>query len=293
MRLGNMRPSNNVEDRRGSGGGGFGLPVIGGGIGTIVIAIIALLFGVDPRALFNGGGSSASTEPQQAPYSAPATPGAQGGAPTDSGADFVQRVLGSTEDVWSAYFQQKLRSTYREPKLVLFSDYVQSACGNAQAASGPFYCPSDQKVYIDLSFYRELKDRFGAPGDFAQAYVVAHEVGHHVQNLLGIAERVHEAEANARSRTEAAALSVRLELQADCFAGVWGHHAQQMKNILEPGDLEEALNAASAIGDDRLQKMSRGRVTPETFTHGSSQQRQQWFRRGFESGDIDQCDTFQ
>ncbi|MEA2569026.1 MAG: uncharacterized protein QOI24_1027 [Acidobacteriota bacterium] len=290
MRLDNMRPSNNVEDRRGSGGGGFGLPIIGGGIGTIVIAIIAILFGVDPRALFNGNGPSASNEPQQ---SAPATPGAQAGAPTDAGADFVERVLGSTEDVWTAYFQQKLHTTYREPKLVLFSDYVQSACGNAQAASGPFYCPQDRKVYIDLSFYRELKDRFGAPGDFAQAYVVAHEVGHHVQNLLGIAERVHEGEANAGSRAEAAALSVRLELQADCFAGVWGHHAQQMKNILEPGDLEEALNAASAIGDDRLQKMSRGRVSPETFTHGSSQQRQQWFRRGFESGDIDQCDTFQ
>src|SRR5207237_4313617 len=167
-----------------------------------------------------------------------------------------------------------------------------SACGQAEAASGPFYCPSDQKVYIDLAFYRELKDRFGAPGDFAQAYVIAHEVGHHVQNLLGIAEKVHAAEANASSRQEAAALSVKMELQADCFAGVWGHHAQKMKDILEPGDVEEALNAASAIGDDRLQRMSRGRVTPETFTHGSSQQRQEWFRRGFTSGDVGQCDTF-
>ena len=293
MRLGNMRPSNNVEDQRGSGGGGFGMPIIGGGIGTIVIAIIALLFGVDPRALFNGGGS-ATTQPQQAPYSAPTTSGAQGGAPgtADPGEDFVQRVLGSTEDVWHAYFRQNMNAEYSEPRLVLFTDYVRSACGQAEAASGPFYCPSDQKVYIDLAFYRELKDGFGAPGDFAQAYVIAHEVGHHVQNLLGIAEKVHAAEANASSRQEAAALSVKMELQADCFAGVWGHHAQKMKDILEPGDVEEALNAASAIGDDRLQRMSRGRVTPETFTHGSSQQRQEWFRRGFTSGDVGQCDTF-
>jgi predicted metalloprotease len=283
-----MRPSNNVEDRRGAGGGGFGMPVIGGGIGTIVIAIIALLFGVDPRALFNGGSPSASTEQRQ-----PAQPGAPGSAaPTDAQSDFVKRVLGSTEDVWSAYFRENLRTEYVPPRLIIFSDYVQSACGNAQSASGPFYCPSDQRVYIDVSFYRELQERFGAPGDFAQAYVIAHEVGHHVQNLLGVAEKVHEAQANAGDKREAAALSVRLELQADCFAGVWGKHAQRMNDILEPGDIDEALNAASAIGDDRLQKMSRGRVTPETFTHGSSQQRQEWFRRGFETGDINQCDTF-
>jgi predicted metalloprotease len=297
MRLGNERPSNNIEDRRGSGGGGgFGMPIIGGGIGTIVIAVLALLFGVDPRALFNGGGSngggSATTQPQQAPYSAPTQPGAQGAAPADRDADEVARILHTTEDVWHAYFRQNLGRDYTEPRLVLFTDSVQSACGMAESASGPFYCPSDQKVYIDLAFYRELSERFGAPGDFAQAYVIAHEVGHHVQNLLGTSEKVHDAEVNAGSRREAAALSVRLELQADCYAGVWGNHAQSMKNILDPGDLDEALNAASAIGDDRLQKMTRGRVTPETFTHGSSAQRREWFKRGFDTGDLNQCDTF-
>jgi len=277
MRLDDQRRSSNVEDRR---GGGFGLPVIGGGIGTIVIVIIAALFGINPGKILNQGGSQPA---QQAPTSTAAT--------NDPQVDFVAAVLGDTEDVWSAYFKEHGGQQYQEPHLVLFSGVVQSACGMAQSATGPFYCPLDGKVYIDLEFFRELKQRFQAPGDFAQAYVIAHEVGHHVQNLLGTSDKVHSAQERGTER-QANELSVRLELQADCYAGIWAHNAQKMKNILEPGDVEEALNAASAIGDDRLQQQSRGRVTPDSFTHGSSAQRVSWFKRGFEGGDLQSCDTF-
>jgi len=277
MRLDDQRRSSNVEDQR---GGGLGLPVIGGGIGTIIIVIVAALFGVNPRALLQQGNAPAR---QQAP--------AQAGTTTDPQADFVAAVLGDTEDVWHAYFREHLGREYQEPHLVLFTGAVQSACGFAQAATGPFYCPLDGKVYIDLQFYRELKERFSAPGDFAQAYVIAHEVGHHVQNLLGTSDKVHELEQRGSER-QANELSVRLELQADCYAGVWANHAQKMKNILEPGDVEEALNAATAIGDDHLQMQSRGYVTPDSFTHGTSAQRVSWFKRGFEGGELKNCQTF-
>jgi predicted metalloprotease len=277
MKLDDQRRSSNVEDQR---RGGLGLPVIGGGIGTIIIHIVAALFGVNPRALLQQGNAPAR---QQAP--------AQPGTTTDPQADFIAAVLGDTEDVWHSYFREHLGRDYEEPHLVLFSDAVQSACGFAQAATGPFYCPTDAKVYIDLAFYRELKERFHAPGDFAQAYVIAHEVGHHVQNLLGTSEKVHDLEQRS-SKRQANDLSVRLELQADCYAGIWANHAQKMKNILEPGDIEEALNAASAIGDDRLQMQSRGTVTPDSFTHGSSAQRVSWFKRGFETGELQACETF-
>jgi predicted metalloprotease len=276
MRLGDQRRSSNVEDQR---GGGFGLPVIGGGIGTIIIVIVAALFGINPRALLQQGNPPA----QQAP--------AQPASTTDPQVDFVSAVLGDTEDVWQAYFKEHGGQQYQDPHLVLFSGAVQSACGFAQAATGPFYCPVDGKVYIDLAFFRELKERFSAPGDFAQAYVIAHEVGHHVQNLQGISEKVHAMEERSSER-EANELSVRLELQADCYAGIWAHHAQKMKNILEPGDVEEALGAASAIGDDRLQMQSRGYVAPDSFTHGSSAQRVSWFKRGFEGGELQNCETF-
>jgi len=222
---------------------------------------------------------------------APANAGAPGAPAQDQMSQFVSVVLADTEDTWSAIFKQKFGRDYEDPKLVLFTGAVQSACGIAQSAMGPFYCPNDQAVYIDLAFYRELKDRFGAPGDFAQAYVIAHEVGHHVQNLIGTADKVRAAQERS-DKAGGNALSVGLELQADCYAGVWGYHAQRARNILEPGDIDEALNAASAIGDDKLQKATRGYVVPESFTHGSSAQRQQWFRRGFESGNLDACDTF-
>jgi len=281
MRLDDQRRSSNVEDQR--GGGGFGLPVIGGGIGTVIILIVAALFGINPRQLMNQSNQPAQQQQPQAPGQ-PATT-------TDPQVDFVAAVLGDTEDVWHAYFREHLGRDYEEPHLVVFTQAVQSACGFAQSATGPFYCPNDNKVYIDLGFYRELKERFKAPGDFAQAYVIAHEVGHHVQNLLGTSEKVHQLEERSSER-QANDLSVRLELQADCYAGVWANHAQKMRNILEPGDVEEALNAASAIGDDRLQMQSRGYVTPDSFTHGTSAQRVSWFKRGFEGGDLQNCETF-
>jgi len=278
MRWRDQRQSSNIEDRRGSGSRS-GLAV-GGGIGSIVIALLAYFLGFDPGSL-----------PDQAPTQN--LPGAQSGAPANPDEDtlkqYVAVVLAQTEDVWTQIFQQQGQQ-YEEPRLVLFSDQVQSACGIAGAAVGPFYCPTDRKVYIDLSFYRELRSRFKAPGDFAQAYVVAHEIGHHVQNLLGISDKVHRAE-QASSKTEANALSVRLELQADFLAGVWAHYAQQ-KGIIDVGDIDEALNAASAIGDDRLQKESQGYVVPDAFTHGTSAQRMRWFKKGFETGDIKQGDTF-
>ena len=273
MRWRDLRQSTNVRDRRGGSG-----MAVGGGIGTIVIALIAYFFGFDPGVVTD---------------QAPQQPGSQYQTPADRGQDtlaqFVSAVLGSTEDVWNDIFRRE-NADYREPTLNLFSGQVQSACGMAGAAVGPFYCPRDGSVYIDLSFYRALRDRLGAPGDFAQAYVIAHEVGHHVQNLVGVSERVRALQSRA-SKAEANDLSVRLELQADFFAGVWAHYAQR-QGVLEPGDIEEALRAAAAIGDDRLQKESQGYVVPETFTHGTSEQRARWFRRGLETGDPDQGDTF-
>jgi uncharacterized protein len=281
MRLDQEQESQNIEDRR-----GFRVSrgVAGGGIGTIVIILIALFLGVDPSLLLQG--NLQETHVPQAP-----PPQSQQAGKQDEMRQFVARVLGSTERTWSEIFRAAGR-TYNKPTLVLFSDSVQSACGFAQAAAGPFYCGPDQKVYIDLSFYRELRERFQAPGDFAQAYVIAHEVGHHVQNLLGIMAKVQSLQSRAGSRSEANALSVRLELQADCLAGIWASYANRERKILEPGDVEEGLNAAAQIGDDRMQKRAQGYVVPEGFTHGSAEQRVQWFRRGIESADLKQCDTF-
>jgi predicted metalloprotease len=277
MRLGGERESSNVEDARGGGGGRI---AIGGGIGGLAILLIATLLGVDPRQLLNTGqdtGQGPPAQTQQAP------------AQNDAQLEFVKRVLGSTETTWGDIFSRN-GSTYREPKLRLFTGQVESACGVAGASVGPFYCPGDERVYIDLSFYDELQSRFRAPGDFAQAYVIAHEVGHHVQNLLGVSDKVTAMQRRA-SEAQANRLSVMLELQADCYAGVWGYYAKQ-RNILDPGDLEEALRAASAIGDDRLQKEAQGYAVPDSFTHGTSEQRTRWFRQGFDSGDMRRCDTF-
>ena len=280
MRWRTGRRSQNIEDRR-----RIRVPrkAAGGGIGIIVIALIAMYFGVDPTIILNQQSpttTSVSTQTASKPTS----------AADDRLADFVSVVLADTEDTWHPLFQ-KMGRTYREPNLILFSGAVESACGFAQAAMGPFYCPADQNVYIDLSFYKDLKNRHGAPGDFAQAYVIAHEIGHHVQTLLGISEKVHSARRRV-SQVEGNKLSVMQELQADCFAGIWAHHANRARQILEEGDIEEALNAASAIGDDRLQRRSRGYVTPDSFTHGSSEQRVRWFKQGLESGDILDCNTF-
>lgn len=275
------RRSENVEDRRGMRTAGVGMKT--GGLGMVVMVLLALYFGVDPSVVLQNGLQQVPVE--SAGDAAAPAPG------QDPLAEFVSVVLGDTEDTWHALFQAA-GQRYEEPRLVLFSDAVQSACGNAQSAMGPFYCPSDRKVYIDLSFYRDLRDRHNAPGDFAQAYVIAHEVGHHVQNLLGIADQVHQ----RRSQVSAAAanrLQVRMELQADCFAGLWAHHAQRARGILDAGDIEEALNAATAIGDDRLQRQAQGYVVPESFTHGSSAQRVRWFSRGFDSGEFDSCNTFE
>ena len=275
MDLNNQRSSGNVEDRRGIGIGG------GVGIGTIVVALIAMFLGVDPSTVINMAEQAQQMQPQQ--QQAPRD------GPPDEGQVFVQRVLGSTEDVWKQVFSASGRQ-YEEPRLVLFTGATQTACGTGQAAMGPFYCPGDRKVYIDLSFYKDLRDRFKAPGDFAQAYVIAHEVGHHVQNLLGITQKT-DAMRGRLSRTDYNKVSVRVELQADCFAGVWAKHAGSSIK-LDRSDVEEGLNAAAAIGDDRLQKQTQGRVVPESFTHGSSAQRVQWFRRGMDSGSVSACDTF-
>jgi predicted metalloprotease len=265
---------------------GRGGMAVGGGCGTLIVVILALIFGVDPSQFLSGGGGP--TEGPTAPASRPG--GAPGQPPQDDeDSRFIRRVLGTTEDVWNDVFKRN-GSDYREPTLQLFTGRADSACGRATSAVGPFYCPADQKVYIDLSFYDELQSRFRAPGDFAQAYVIAHEVGHHVQNLLGTSDKVTNLQRRA-GEAQSNDLSVRLELQADCYAGVWGFYAKQ-RNMLDPGDLEEALNAASAIGDDRLQRESQGYVVPDSFTHGSSQQRMRWFRQGFDSGDVRRCDTF-
>jgi len=268
------RQSGNVEDRRGGGGRGL---AFGGGLGAIALAFIALLMGKNPADLLGGDASTA-----------PAT--AANSTQNDQQKQFVATILGYTEDVWHEQFRQMNRE-YTEPKLVLFTDYVQSGCGNASAQVGPFYCPLDQKVYLDLSFFNELQTRFQANGEFARAYVIAHEVGHHVQNLLGTSEKVQRLQARVDER-QGNRLSVALELQADFYAGVWANHAQQMFNILEKGDVESALNAASAIGDDKLQMQSQGYVVPDAFTHGTSEQRVYWFKKGFETGDINQGNTF-
>ncbi len=279
MRWKKGRRSTNIEDRRGA----RAPRLVGGGIGTIVLVLVAMYFGVDPTPLLQtvqDGGSASTT----------------GTRPTaedlenDPLADMVSVVVGDTEDVWTEIFASQGRR-YQAPTLVMFTGTTRSACGMGQAAMGPFYCPADQKAYIDLSFYDQMRTRFQAPGDFAQAYVIAHEIGHHVQNLLGISGQVHQMKQQL-GKAEANALSVRLELQADCLAGVWAIRADKARNILEAGDVEEALNAASAIGDDTLQRQSRGTVVPESFTHGTSAQRQRWFRQGLGSGDPDTCDTF-
>lgn len=271
------RRSNNVEDRR---GGGVPGTVVGGGIGTVIIVLVSLFLGIDPSVFLNN-------ENQPAPPQSTTT---RTNPQDQQLTEFVSVVLADTEDTWSTLFRQMGR-TYRQPKLVLYSGAVRSGCGAAKSSMGPFYCPADEKVYIDLSFYRDLKNRYGAPGDFAQAYVIAHEIGHHVQTQLGISQQV-QALRQRSGEVEANQLLVRLELQADCLAGVWAHHAQKTRNILEQGDIEEAMNAAASIGDDRLQNQAQGYVVPESFTHGSSQQRVKWFTQGIRTGDINQCDTF-
>jgi predicted metalloprotease len=278
MRWQGERESDNVEDRRGFGGGRV---AIGGGLGTLAVFVIALLLGADPRQLLG---------PQSDPTSPSSTQTSRATSPEEKELrDFVGVVLAKTEDVWQDIFRKNGKA-YREPKLVLFTEQVDSACGAGDAATGPFYCPGDEKIYIDLSFYNELRRRFEAPGDFAQAYVIAHEVGHHVQKLMGISQRISSLQRRA-SETEANQLSVRLELQADFFAGVFARYVND-KGVLDPGDIEEAMRAASAIGDDRIQRQESGRVVPDSFTHGTSEQRLRWFRKGFETGDIRQGDTF-
>ena len=272
-----QRESENVEDARGSGGGRL---VMGGGIGTVVLVVLYLLLGGDPQALFDAQ--------QQAQVSQPAQVDNQ--APRDEASKFVAVVLADTEDAWNEVFRQMGRE-YQEPRLVLFTDMIQSGCGFASGATGPFYCPQDRRVYIDLGFFRQLQERLGAGGDFAEAYVIAHEVGHHVQKLLGITDRVDAARRRV-SEAESNRLSVRLELQADFLAGVWARYADRVKHVVEAGDIEEAMRAASAVGDDRLQRRSRGYVVPDSFTHGTSEQRVRWFRRGYETGDSARAITF-
>ncbi|WP_234263728.1 KPN_02809 family neutral zinc metallopeptidase [Hydrogenophaga sp. NFH-34] len=293
MKWENNRQSDQIEDRRASSGGfsGAGGRRVGGrglGLGTIVIALVAgWIFGINPLTILGalGGGGLPSSQEQVATAPAGST-----GQPADQMGQFVAAVLGGTEDAWGSIFQ-KAGSQYQKPRLVLFRGATPTACGTGQAAMGPFYCPGDQKVYIDLSFYDTLRSQLGAPGDFAQAYVIAHEVGHHVQNLMGVTDQMEQMRRRVSER-EYNALSVRLELQADCFAGIWANHNHQSKGVLEPGDVEEALNAAAAIGDDALQRKSQGMVVPDSFTHGTSEQRQRWFRKGLESGSVQACDTF-
>ena len=280
MKLEDSRRSDNVEDAR---GGGFGRRGTGIGIGTIAVVVIGYFMGVNPATLLGLlSGAQSSGQVTEAP--------AITGESKDPQVDFVRAILGETEDVWGAYFKEN-GETYTPPKLVLFSGQVDSACGMASSAAGPFYCPGDQNVYIDLTFYRQLADEFGAPGEFARAYVIAHEVGHHVQNLLGVTDKAEQAQ-QAAGRTAGNRVSVAVELQADCFAGVWAQQANSARKILEPGDLESGLQAASSVGDDTLQKRTQGTVVPDSFTHGSSAQRVRWFRQGFQAGKIDACDTF-
>lgn len=294
MRWEDFRRSGNVEDRRGMGGGFGGGRIPGGrgglGIGgLIIVGLIAWATGINPAVLLGGaeilmgGGDSGYTQQQQ--------PSGQRGAPQDQLGQFASTVLAQTEDVWKPIFAAQGKA-YEEPGMVLFSGGTRSACGSAQSAMGPFYCPLDEKIYLDLTFFQEMKQRFRAPGDFAAAYVIAHEVGHHVENQIGILAKVQETQRRV-SRAEANQLSVRVELMADCLAGVWARHADKQWQILEEGDIEEALNAASAIGDDRLQKQSQGYAVPDSFTHGTSAQRTKWFKTGLESGNMQSCNTFQ
>lgn len=284
MRWEGNRESGNVEDRRGEGGGGFRLGGRSIGIGTIVIALIGgAIFGINPLTILSVLSGAGTTQvQQQAPAKAPPA--------DDRMAKFVATVLGDTEDVWKQLFSQG-GATYQEPRLVLFRGAIATGCGQGQTVMGPFYCPNDQKVYIDLNFYETLKNRLGAPGDFAQAYVIAHEVGHHVQNQLGITGQMARLRSRA-SQAEVDAMSVKVELQADCFAGVWAHHAQNARQVLEQGDVEEAMNAAAKIGDDALGQSRGGAVLPESFTHGTSAQRQRWFSTGLKTGSVKACDTF-
>ncbi|QIL78820.1 metalloprotease [Diaphorobacter sp. HDW4A] len=288
MRWEGNRESSNVEDRRGEGGGGGGGGMIGGrsiGIGTVVIALIGWgVFGINPLTTIGmlSGGGQPQVQQQQGPAKAPPA--------DDSQAKFVSTVLASTEDVWTKIFQQG-GAQYREPKLVLFRGAVPTACGTGQSAMGPFYCPGDQKVYLDMGFFDTMSRQLGAPGDFARAYVVAHEVGHHVQTLLGTTEKVDSMRGRVSQRDQNA-LSVRLELQADCYAGVWANHSQQAKNWLDQSDIESAINAAQSIGDDKLQREQTGTVRPDGFTHGSSAQRVRWFSTGLKTGSVQSCDTF-
>ncbi|HJU95166.1 MAG TPA: neutral zinc metallopeptidase [Nitrososphaera sp.] len=286
MRWRNPRRSENIEDRRGMR---VPMKAIGGGVGGLILLIITLLLsGGDPGTIFNDNTNIGVNTPSSSYY--------DGTTPISEEerqlADFVSIVLADTEDTWNEIFAAE-NLDYREPTLVLFSGAVESACGSAQSAVGPFYCPLDEKVYIDLSFYKDLRDSFGAPGDFAQAYVIAHEIGHHVQNQIGIMEQVQAAQQQVSSQVDVNMLSVMLELQADCLSGVWAYNADRSRDILEQGDVEEGLNAASSIGDDRLQMQFQGQVTPDSFTHGSSVQRVSWFERGLESGDINSCNTFE
>jgi predicted metalloprotease len=305
MRWDDFRRSDNVEDARGEGGfggsgGGLRLPGGGGGLGIgtiVVLGLVGWALGIDPRLLISGaevlsGGGSGSRYEQQVPPRNPRT----SSAPDDPAGKFVSAVLGDTEDTWSAIFQAS-GQTYRKPRLVLFSGALQTPCAFAQSAMGPFYCPRDQRVYLDTSFFRDMRTKFRACSsekacEFAQAYVIAHEVGHHVQNLLGILPKVQQAQAQAGSRAQANAIQVRVELQADCFAGLWANRSNKKRNFIEPGDVDQALQTATAIGDDRLQKQSQGYVVPDSFTHGSSEQRRRWFMTGFQQGTVAACNTF-
>ncbi len=279
MRLGGSRRSTNVEDYRNRPAGRTGMKF---GLGTIVILVIGYFLGVNPLTMLGLMNNMQGA--------APNTEAAPDGAPTDASSDLVRAVLGETEDTWGAIFQQG-GAQYTPPTLALFRDGIRSACGNASSASGPFYCPGDQKIYIDLGFYDDLAQQFQAPGDFAQAYVLAHEVGHHVQNLLGTLEKVQTAQQRL-SEEQRNQLQVRVELQADCYAGIWANHADKTRGILEPGDIDEGLKAASAVGDDTIQRRMQGHVVPESFTHGSAEQRMHWFTRGLQGGELSSCDTF-
>lgn len=305
MRWDDFRRSDNIEDAReegggfGGGGGGFGLPVGGGGLGigaVVVLSLVGWAFGIDPSILIGGaemirGGGSQ----YQQPYQQPSQRTQRTGAPTDQAGQFVAAVLGNTEDTWADIFQQSGRQ-YRAPKLRLFANATQGGCGFAQAASGPFYCPTDRRIYLDTSFFRQIEARFrgctGSACKFSQAYVIAHEVGHHVQNLLGTLPKVQQAQQAAGNKAAANRLQVRVELQADCYAGVWANHSEQRKQFLDPGDIDAALQTASAIGDDTLQKQAQGHVVPDAFTHGSAEQRKRWFTTGFTQGKLSACDTF-
>lgn len=305
MRLDNQRESSNVEDRRGDssgglGGGGYrqagmGIPLRGGSLVTIavLVGIGWLVFGINPLQMLSmltgGSGGSVTQEDSYQPSSPRSTQSSQNGGAEDAGKQFVAKVLGSTEDVWTEIFAAGGKR-YKPTPLVLFSGATGSACGTASSATGPFYCPVDGKVYIDLAFYRELRDRFGAPGDFAQAYVIAHEVGHHIQDLVGVLPEFNR-QRQQMSKAEANEMSVRVELQADCYAGIWANRTDK-QGMLDPGDIDEALNAATQIGDDAIQKRSQGYVVPDSFTHGTSAQRSAWFNRGYKTGRMDQCDTF-